>query len=67
MDPNDSWTTHTTRSYTMVAAVLCELEDVEGVRARIGNPSLTVPTPLADVAQEVLTAYIRDGAVGIPK
>jgi hypothetical protein len=51
----------------MVAAILCELENVEGIRARIGNPSLTVPTPLADVAQEVLAAYVRDGAVGIPK
>jgi hypothetical protein len=67
MDPNGSGTTHTTRSYTMVLAVLGELEDVEGIRARIGDPSLKVPMPLADVAQEFVTAYVRDGAVGIPK
>jgi hypothetical protein len=67
MDPNDAWTTHTTRSYTMVLDVLGELENVEGIRARIGNPSLKVPTPLADIAQEILSAYVRDGAVGIPK
>jgi hypothetical protein len=51
----------------MVVATLHKLEDVDDIRGRISNPSLTVLSPLADVAQEVLSAYVRDGAVGIPK
>lgn len=65
----EEWMAHTTRSYVIANTVLRELWDMEdSVKARKAAklaPAL-FPTPLADIASEVIAEYVKAGGKGIP-